>query len=67
MYSHLHGLHSDAIVRCLVEYRQALALLSARTPPGAEPLRCYMAEAVQAMEEELRSRGEADRLAPLVV
>lgn len=60
IYPTVHRLRRDTLMRALVEYRQALEMLSIRTPPGAEPLRAYMAEAVHAIEDELHSRGETD-------
>lgn len=53
----IHHLRTDALVRSLVEYRQALELLSMRTPPGAEPLLEFMHRAVEEMEQELIARG----------
>lgn len=57
---HIHDQKSDALARCLVEYRHAFVLLSTRIPAGAEPLRDYIEAVIHLMEEELQSRGETD-------
>lgn len=56
--AYVHQMRSDVLIRDLVAYRQALSLLEIRTPAGAQVLRDFLVQAIRAIEQELRSRGE---------